>query len=136
MFGTVQIEEAAMASQNKELLLTISSETEDADEQELAGLSQQLRAALLESDADNIEPARGGSAPAGAKGDPITLASLIVMIAPRAVEGLFKIIQAWASRHERVTVTVKSGDKELTFTGEPSAEQRQFAADFLAHLKQ
>jgi len=126
-----------MESKNKELLLTISSETEDADEQELAGLNQQLRAALQrESDAGNIEPAQGGSAPAGAKGNPITLAALIVMIAPQAVEGLFKILQNWVSRHERVAVTVKSGDKELTFTGEPSAEQQQFAANFLAHLKQ
>ena len=126
-----------MPSENRNLVLTISSGQTDADEQELAELSEQLGAALQrESDANTIERARGGSAPAGAKGDPLTLAALAVMIAPKAVEGLLQVIQNWVSRHERASVTVKSGDKELTITGEPSAEQQRLAESFLAQLKQ
>ena len=82
-----------------------------------------------------MEPVVAHSAPVGAKGEPVTLATLAVIIAPKAVEGLIQIIQNWLSRHERATVTVKSGDSELAITGEPSAEQRQFATDFLARLK-
>jgi hypothetical protein len=126
-----------MLSENMNLFLTISSTAADGDEQELATLREHLGAALRrESDADTIEPARGGSAPAGAKGDPLTLAALAVIIAPKAVEGLLQIVQNWVSRHERASVTVKSGDKELTITGEPSAEQQRLAENFLTHLKQ
>jgi hypothetical protein len=126
-----------MPSENTNLFLTISSEEPDADQQELVALREQLRGVLRrESDAATIEPARGGSAPAGAKGDPLTLAALAVMIAPQAVEGLLKIIQSWVSRHERASVTVKTGDKELTITGEPSAEQQRLAEAFLTQLKQ
>ena len=123
-----------MSTTRAELLLTIAP-APDADLQELGDLTQQLRAAVLESDADGVEPVVANSAPAGAKGEPVTLAALAVIIAPKAVEGLIQIIQNWLSRHERATVTVKSGDAELTITGESSAEQRQFATDFLAHLK-
>jgi hypothetical protein len=126
-----------MPSENTNLFLTISPKEVDADEQELAQLSEQLRTVLQrESDADAIERSRGDSAPAGAKGDPLTLAALAVMIAPQAVEGLLKVIQSWVSRHERASVTVKSGDKELTITGEPSPEQQRLAETFLAQLKQ
>jgi hypothetical protein len=124
-----------MTSSRAELLLSISP-PQDADEQEIAQLNQQLRAAVLESDADTVEPARGGAAPAGAKGEPLTLAALLVMIAPKAVDGLIQIIQSWVSRHERVVVSVKSGDTEIKITGEPSAEQQQFAAALVARLKQ
>jgi hypothetical protein len=61
-----------MTSKGAQLLLGISS-SQDADEQELAELTQQLRAAVLESDADAVEPTRG-AAPTGAKGDPVSLA--------------------------------------------------------------
>jgi Effector Associated Constant Component 1 len=123
-----------MESMKAELLLTISP-PQDADQQELDELSQQLRAAILESDADAIEPARAGAAPAGEKGEPLTLATLVVMIAPKVVEGLINIVQNWLSRHERASVTVKSEGMELMVTGEPSAEQQQVIAAFLAHVK-
>jgi hypothetical protein len=123
-----------MSTSRAELLLTITP-GQGADLQELGELTRQLRTAVLESDADTVEPIRGSAAPAGAKGDPVTLGALAVMIAPKAVEGLIQIIQNWLSRHERATITVKSGDVELTVTGEPSAEQQQVTASFLAHLK-
>jgi Effector Associated Constant Component 1 len=123
-----------MTSQSVELFLTISP-PQDADEQEIAELNQQLRVAVLESDADTVEHLRGGAAPPGAKGEPLTLAALLVMIAPKAVDGLIQIIQNWVSRHERVAVSVKRGDTEIKITGEPSAEQQQFAAALVASLK-
>jgi len=117
-----------------ELLLTISP-LQDADDEELAELTHQLRVAVLESDADTVEPIRGSPAPTGAKGDPVTLGALAVIIGPNAVEGLIQIVQNWLSPHERATVTVKSGDEQLTITGDPSVEQRELATSFLAHLK-
>ncbi len=124
-----------MPSKGAQLLLTISPE-QGADPQELAELSRQLRAAVLnESDADAVEPTRADAAPAGAKGDPLTLATLAITIAPAAVEGLLRIIQAWVSRHERASVTVEAEGAKLTVTGDPSAMQRQLVDAFLSHQK-
>jgi hypothetical protein len=124
-----------MVSKNAELLITISPLPE-VDDRELTELSEQLAAALRESDADSIEPVRGGGVPAGAKGEPLSLAALLITIAPTAVEGLIRIIQNWVSRRERGSVKLRYGDVELTITGEPSARQQQFAAAFSAQLKQ
>jgi hypothetical protein len=123
-----------MSSERTQLLLTISPER-GADAQELAELSRQLRAAVLESDADTVEPTRADAAPAGAKGDPLTLATLAITIAPTAVEGLIRIVQAWVSRHERASVTVEAEGAKLTVTGDPSAMQGQLVDAFLAHHK-
>jgi len=120
-----------MSSKSAQLLLTISS-AQETDRQELEELGRQLRAAVLESDADAVEPTRAAAAPAGAKGDPLTLATLAVTIAPAAVEGLVRIIQAWVSRHDRASVTVEAEGGKLTVTGDPSATQRQLVEAFLA----
>jgi hypothetical protein len=119
-----------MPSDSARLLISISPAA-DADAQEVSELVQQLRRELLNSEADTIEPVHGGAAPPGAKGDPITLANLAVTIAPAAVGGLIRIVQAWVSRHDRASVTVESGAEKLTVTGDPSAEQRQMVDAFL-----
>jgi len=124
-----------MSSENGRLLLTISS-AQDADERELAELSQKLRAAVLESEADIVEPMRADAAPARAKGDPFSLASLAITIAPAAIEGLIRIIQAWVSRHDRASVTIEAEGAKFTVTGDPSAMQQQLFDAFLAHRKQ
>jgi hypothetical protein len=118
-----------MSSESTQLLLTIATAT-DADQQELAELSQQLRAAVLESDAEAVEPTRGDAAPAGAKGDPITLAVLAVTIAPAAVKGLVRIIERWVFRHERASVTVEIKGAKLTLNGDPSDKQREIIDAF------
>jgi hypothetical protein len=123
-----------MSSKKAQLLLTISPE-QGADPQELAELSRQLRAAVLESDADTVEPTRADAAPAGAKGDPLTLATLAITIAPTAVEGLIRIIEDWVSRHQRASIVVENEGVKLTVTGDPSAAQRQLIEAFLATQK-
>lgn len=123
-----------MEPKRTDLVLTISP-LQDSDEQELAQLGQQLRAAVLESEADSIEPIQGGAPPGGAKGEPLTLAALAIAIAPKAVEGLIQIIQNWLSRHERATVTMKSGDLELTIMGRPSVEQQRLTKAFLTRVR-
>ena len=63
------------------------------------------------------------------------MAALLVVIAPKAVEGLIQMIQGWASRHDRVAISIKSRDTEIKITGEPSPEQQQFAEALVASLK-
>jgi hypothetical protein len=123
-----------MADSGNELILTITP-LPDVDEQELVGLTRQLRTAVLESDAEAVAAIRGNSAPNGARGDPFTLAGLAVLIAPKAIDGLIQIVRDWVSRHDRATVTVKKGDAELTITGQLSKEQEQVTANLLKQLK-
>jgi hypothetical protein len=80
-------------------------------------------------------PVRGGAAPTGAKGDPITLAALAITVAPAAVQGLITMLQAWLTRHERATVTVESEGETLTVTGTPSADQQKVISAFLRRHK-
>ena len=94
-----------------------------ADQEELALLGQRLRRDIQQLDVDAVEFVRGGAAPAGAKGDPITLASLAVTLAPIALKSLFDLLQTWTARHNHATVTIEMGADKLTMTGPPSREQ-------------
>ena len=112
--------------------LTLSIDTGPAaDEQELAELTQNLRDDLLETGVESVEQVREAAAPAGSKGDAVTLATLAVTLAPTALTGLINMLQSWLTRHERTSVTLKWGDKVLTVTGTLSKEQQQVIADWL-----
>ena len=110
-----------MSSQPTQLLLHIDAGPE-ADQEEQAQLAQRLREHLLELEVDAVDQVRSGAAPAGAKGDAISLATLAVTIAPVALKALTDMLQSWLTRHERASVTIESGDTKLIMTGTPSPE--------------
>jgi hypothetical protein len=97
----------------------------DSDPEEVAQLGQRLRRDIQQLDVDSVEFARGGVAPAGAKGDPVTMATLAVTLAPVVLKSLFDLLQGWTSRHDKSTVTIEMGSDKLTLTGSPSKEQLQ-----------
>jgi Effector Associated Constant Component 1 len=116
----------------KQLVLTLGAGP-DADGEELAELSRQLRSELVELGVETANAARSGKAPAGAKGDPITLTTLAVTLAPIALTGLVKALEAWLTRHDRATVTVESGGEKITISGSPSKEQERTLEAFISH---
>lgn len=95
----------------------------ESDEEEVAVMGQRLRRDIQQLDVDAVEFVRGGTAPAGAKGDVITLASLAVTLAPVALKSLFDLLQGWIMRHDKATVTIEVGSERVTLTGSPSKEQ-------------
>ena len=95
----------------------------ESDEEELALMGQRLRRDIQQLDVDDVEFVRGGTAPAGAKGDAITMASLAVTLAPVALKSLFDLLQSWIMRHDKATVTIEMGKDRVTLTGSPSKEQ-------------
>jgi hypothetical protein len=97
----------------------------DSDPEEVAQLGQRLRREIQQLDVDSVDFARGGEAPAGAKGDPVTMAALAVTLAPVVLKSLFDLLQGWTSRHDKSTVTIEMGSDKLTLTGSPSKEQLQ-----------
>ena len=124
-----------MAESTARLTLSVDA-GRDADLQESAELGRHLRQYLLDRDVDKVEFARGSDPlPAGAKGDPISLTSLVVTLAPVALTGILGLLQQWLTRHERATVTLESGGEKFTLSGIPSREQQQTLAAFLERRK-
>lgn len=119
-----------MTSESTKLVFSISAGPA-ADQQELAELTQSLREDLVETDVESVEQVRGAAAPAGSKGDPVTLASLAVTLAPAALTGLITMLQSWLTRHERTSITLRKGDEVLTVTGTLSKDQQQLIAGWL-----
>jgi len=106
------------------------------DQEELALLGQRLRRDIQQLDVDGVEFVREGSAPAGAKGDPFTLATLAVTLAPVVLKSLFDLLQSWTARHDKATVTIEMGSDKLTLTGSPSKEQLAVIQAALARHQQ
>jgi hypothetical protein len=123
-----------MIDSPRHLLLTLGAGP-DADDEELAELGLQLRNELLELDVEGVDPVRRGTAPAQAKGDPITLAALAVTLAPIALTKLIEVVQAWVTRHEKASVMVESGGEKITITGSPSKEQQRALETFIGRNK-
>ena len=119
-----------MRVQPTELMLSIGAGPA-ADQQELAELTQHLREDLLETGVESIEQLRGAEAPAGSKGDAVTLATLAVTLGPTVVAGLIAMLQSWLTRHERTTLTLQRGEQKITVTGTLSQEQQQLIRDWL-----
>jgi hypothetical protein len=128
------IQETLMAESPTLLTLSVNA-GRDADDEESTELTRRLRQYFLDREVDKVEFAGSASLPAGAKGDPVTLTSLVVTLAPVALTGLLTMLQSWLTRHERATVTLESGGEKLTLTGTPSREQQQTLAAFLNRHK-
>jgi len=94
-----------------------------SDQEELAMLGQRLRRDIQQLDVDAVEFVREGAAPAGAKGDPVTLATVAVTLAPIVLKSLFDMLQGWTARHNNATVTIEMGGDKLTMSGTPSKDQ-------------
>ena len=97
----------------------------ESDTEQVAQLGQRLRHEIRQLDVESVDFVREGEAPAGAKGDPVALATLAVTLAPVALTSLFGLLQTWLTRHDKATVTIEMGSDKLTLTGSPSKEQLQ-----------
>jgi len=93
------------------------------DHEELGALAQRLRRDIQQLDVDAVDFVRECAAPAGAKGDPLTLATMAVTLAPIVLKSLFDMLQSWTARHNNATVTIEMGGDKLTMTGTPSKDQ-------------
>jgi hypothetical protein len=128
--GSFERRSNLMTAPFTELVVSIGAGPE-ADDQQVAELSQHLREDLLGTDVESVEHLRGAQAPAGSKGDAVSLATLAVTLAPAALTGLITMLQSWLTRHERASITLQKGDQKVTVTGTLSKEQQQVIADWL-----
>jgi len=80
-----------------DLILAVSED--DADDPYLEQLALQLRAELLQTDVESVEPATSGEAPDGAR-SPLALVAgaLVASITPGKVAGVIGAVVSWLRR--------------------------------------
>ncbi len=123
------------------LNLTISLRDE-VDDEELDRLTRQMRDEIDELDVEAVELAPGTELPPGAKGDPITIGSIVVALASAGVfTALIELLKSWALRREGRTITVKAkvGEREVELSYSPTEtspqEMTRFANTMLGMLE-
>jgi hypothetical protein len=79
----------------------------DATEEEVDMMTRQLLAELRDLDVESARLEKGSPAPAGSKGDPITIGAIAVEVLPAAIPALVKFIHAWMARGRGRTVKFK-----------------------------
>jgi hypothetical protein len=100
------------------LNLNISLQDE-VDDEELDRFTRLLRDEIAELDVEDAQLAPGEQLPPGAKGDPITIGSIVVALASAGVfTALIDLVKGWAHRSEgrMVTIKAKVGEEEVELT--------------------
>lgn len=102
----------------------------DAEQSDRA--TRQLRRELLELDVEDVRPARHGTAPADAKGDPATTGTLLVDLANSAgLAAIFQLISTWVTRGNGRSITIEDGDRKLTINGADPQQHQQIIDAFV-----
>ena len=107
------------------LQLNLEVSDRDATLEDVDRLTRQLLSELKQLNVESAKLLKGDSLPAGAKGDPAIIGSIILEILPDLVPIAFSLVQTWALRGRGRTVIIKSTD--LVFEGSPE-EFQQFLA--------
>ncbi|MFI5175146.1 MAG: hypothetical protein ACHQKY_09835 [Terriglobia bacterium] len=123
-----------MVDLSNQIMLNIDAGP-DTDPEDVSELTHRLRNELLELDVDGVEPVRGGAAPAGAKGDPLTLSALLVTLAPVVLPALITTVQSWLNRHDRTSLTLERNGEKVVLTGNPSKQQQQIIDAWMSRQK-
>lgn len=97
--------------------LEIEVLAEDTTKEELDKMTRNLLAELRETDVESVSLVSTGQAPAGSKGDPITIGQLAIEVLPAAIPSVIALIQAWVMRGQGRTVKFKGNGIE--FEGSP-----------------
>ena len=113
------------------------------DDEELDQLTRQLRDEIAGMEVEKVALAPGEVVPQGAKGEPITIGSLIVSLASAGVfTGLINLLKSWVHRRQGRTVTVKAKvhgqELELSYVPERTSpkEMSRFVSTIGTALQQ
>ena len=94
--------------------VTVYIETpEDYDAEEKYDLSQNLLQELIHSPVEEASLASSSETLGGAKGDPITLGSIAVVVLPTLLPSLILLVQSWLLRQQDQSIKVKVGENEI-----------------------
>ncbi len=105
--------------------LNIEISANDATEEDLDRMTRQLLSELRELDVESVELAKGGPAPKGSKGDPITIGSIALVVLPAVLPKVADLVQGWSTRGQGRTVKFKG--MGIEFEGSPEEFQKLLA---------
>lgn len=111
-----------------ELRLHIGGDVEDTEES--AALTSRLRDELLELEIGDVTRP-SVAAPAGAKGDAVAWAELLVSLSG-SLPALVGAIQSWRSRQRGATITIELAGDRLTLSDTAPAERNALVESWLA----
>lgn len=114
--------------------LNIQVSAENTTEEDIDLMTRQLLFELRDREVESAELERGGPAPSGAKGDPVTIGSIAIEVLPAAIPGLVKFLQFWMVRGQGRTVKFKG--RGIEFEGSPEDFQRLLETLDLGRKKQ
>lgn len=102
---------------------------EGADLEALDELTIRLMHDLRDVGAESVERPSGGAVPEGAKGDPVTLGALAVVVLPVVLPKLVEFLQSWSMRGAGRTVKIKTpAGLEVEFTPETEMSENELLA--------
>jgi hypothetical protein len=115
---------------------------DEVDDEEMDQLTRQLRDEIAELGVEGVRLAPGTALPPRAKGDPITIGSIIVTLASTGVfTGLIGLLKAWLVRREGRTVKFKAKvqgqEVELSYSpgSTPPEEMSRFVSAIVSTLQ-
>ena len=106
----------------------------DADAEEVAEATAQLRRELLELDVDSVKAPEGGPPPPGSKAaEVLAIGSLIVtLVKSTGLGAVVHTIQSWISRQQQRSVKLAIDGDTLEVTGVSSDDQRRLIDEWIA----
>jgi hypothetical protein len=121
--------------------LTISL-GDNVDEEELDLLTRELRDEIAELGVERVGLAPGTALPPGAKGDPVSVGTIIISLASTGVlTALIELVKSWALRREGRSVKFKAkvADREVELTYNPDdttpEEMSKFGSKVVAAMQ-
>lgn len=115
-----------MMDSSELIQFNIEVSASDAAEEDIDQMTRQLLSDLREMDIESAELTKGGLAPKGSKGDPITIGSIAIAALPAVLPNVISLVQEWVTRgHGR---TVKFKGMGIEFEGSPEELQKLLAS--------
>ena len=105
--------------------LSIEISASDSTDEDIDWMTRQLLSELRELDVESAELTKGDAAPAGTKGDPISIGSIALELLPAVVPAVLGLVQDWAARGRGRIVKFKGQVGEGLIEFEGSADELQ-----------
>src|SRR5690606_11290538 len=103
-----------VAADRTERMRLVLTGSRDSDQEELDGLTLQLRERLLELDVDDVALDRSGAVPDGAKPvDAVAVGALAVTALPFALRAALDLVRTWIENRPVRTVSITLGEDTL-----------------------
>lgn len=96
-----------MMDNSEAVQLTLEVSASDAADDDIDRMTRQLLSELKTTDVESAQLVSGGSAPLGAKGDPVTIGSIALVVLPAVLPKIADMVQAWVLRGSGRTVKFK-----------------------------